>query len=194
MRTIVVEPPESEPVTLAEAKGHLRVDLDDDDALIARAIAAARASVEAAVRRALMPQALRSEWPGFPPDGGPLVLPRAPVRSVDEVAYTDPSGQDLVLDPSAYRVAAAGDGPAELVPAAGSCWPATAPYPDAVRVSYAAGYADADAVPACARAAILLRVGTLYENREQLVVGTISGVLSDTERWVLAPLDWGSYP
>jgi hypothetical protein len=212
MRTIVVTPPAAAPVSLAQAKVHLRVSIDEDDALISAAIAAVVTSVETATRRALMPQTLETAWGRFPGgrfaggqhwgewplhdahDEHPLVLPRAPVRSVLAVAYTDPSGADVTLDPAAYRVVAGGDGPGELVPAIGTCWPATACYPDAVRVRYEAGYEDADAVPACAVAVILLRVGTLYENREQLVTGTIVAELSDTERWLLAPLDWGGYP
>ncbi len=193
MITTVVTPTASEPITLEEAKAHLRVDLDDDDDLILRAIASARGSVESAVRRALMPQTLETAWSCFP-GCGPILLPRAPVRSVVSITYADPSGGDVVLDPSSYRVVLGGTGPAEIVPAVGSAWPSTAPYPDAVRVRYEAGYADAATVPAIARSVLLLRVGTLYEQRESLLTGTIATELSDTQRWLLDPLDWGSYP
>lgn len=201
-RTIVVTPPTSEPVTLADAKAHLRVDQDADDALIGAMLQAARESIETAVRRALMPQTLETSWPGFPRSfgapwwcsGEPIVLPRAPVASVASVAYTDPDGLDQVLDLSSYRVVPGGTGPTEVAPMPGTAWPATADIPDAVRVRYDAGYPSAAAVPACARAAILLRLGTLYENRESLAVGVTAAELSDTVRWLLSSLDWGGYP
>jgi len=43
----LVTPPVDEPVTLAEAKLHLRVDFDEDDALILALISAARQAAEA---------------------------------------------------------------------------------------------------------------------------------------------------
>ena len=46
MRATLTFPPAGEPLTLAEAKLHLRVDLNDDDALIAALISAAREQVE----------------------------------------------------------------------------------------------------------------------------------------------------
>jgi peptide/nickel transport system permease protein len=48
--------PASEPITLTEAKAHLRVDFDDDDTLITAMIAAARGYVEEHCNRALLTQ------------------------------------------------------------------------------------------------------------------------------------------
>ncbi len=46
MRATLTVPPAGEPLTLAEAKLHLRVDLSDDDALITALISAAREQAE----------------------------------------------------------------------------------------------------------------------------------------------------
>ena len=46
MKATLTVPPAGEPLTLAEAKPHLRVDLNDDDALITALISAAREQVE----------------------------------------------------------------------------------------------------------------------------------------------------
>ena len=76
MSAILLTPPAAEPWTVAEAKAFLRVEHDDDDAIIASLIAAARGQIEALTRRALMTQtlALRAGsmaggWPVEPAHG-----------------------------------------------------------------------------------------------------------------------------
>ena len=81
MSSILLTPPAVEPVTLADAKAYLRVDNDDDDAVISALIAGARAHVEAQTRRALITQTwrlVRDAWPG---DGRIAVLP-SPLQQV----------------------------------------------------------------------------------------------------------------
>src|SRR3954463_8761749 len=67
MSSILLTPPAVEPVTLADAKAYLRVDNDDDDAVISALIAGARSHIEAQTRRALITQTwrlVRDVWPG----------------------------------------------------------------------------------------------------------------------------------
>jgi uncharacterized phiE125 gp8 family phage protein len=59
MAAILLDPPASEPLSLAEAKNYLRVEHGADDALIAAMIAAARIQVESLTRRALVTQSWR---------------------------------------------------------------------------------------------------------------------------------------
>ena len=62
----LVTAPASEPVSLAEAKAHLRIEAADDDSLIGALITAARQSAEAHMRRALMSQTWRLSLDRFP--------------------------------------------------------------------------------------------------------------------------------
>jgi hypothetical protein len=70
--------PASEPVTLQEAKDHLRVDLDDEDSVIEGFIKAARTDCENLQNRAYISQTWElwlDEWP----DEDYIVLPRPPL-------------------------------------------------------------------------------------------------------------------
>jgi uncharacterized phiE125 gp8 family phage protein len=66
MTLIETDPPLAEPVTLAELKAHLRIDTNDEDALLESLIRVARAHLEAVTGTALMPRGLRlvlDDWP-----------------------------------------------------------------------------------------------------------------------------------
>ena len=87
----VVTQPTAEPVSLAEAKLHLRVDGDDEDVLIALQIAAVRQQVELEARRTLVTQTLAARlefWPLY----DRLALPQPPLQSVTHIKYTDEDG------------------------------------------------------------------------------------------------------
>lgn len=62
----LVSAPAGEPITLLEAKQHLRVDVDDDDALIGSLITAARQAAETRTGRQLMTARWKLVLDGFP--------------------------------------------------------------------------------------------------------------------------------
>ncbi len=81
MSAILLAGPAAEPLLLPEAKAFLRIVHDDDDALIAALIAAARGQIEALTRRALLSQTWRIVLDRWPKDG--RITPRiGPLRSV----------------------------------------------------------------------------------------------------------------
>src|SRR6185503_18504563 len=80
----LITPPLIEPVTLADAKLHLKVDTSDDDALIARLITAARASAEWHTGRALNTQGWIL-WLDCWPQCGVIEIPLSPLQRVSTV-------------------------------------------------------------------------------------------------------------
>lgn len=186
-RSVLIEAPATEPVTLAEAKLHLRVEDDEsvEDSLIAALISAAREYGEHRTERCFLTQTWEDVFDSFPACYGRLELGRAPVQDVMSIKYIDASGVEQTLDPARYLVDAS-LAPVEIAPAPGYDWPDTeCRRPASVRVRYVAGYGDgADAVPAILRAAIKLRIGELYENRESLVVGsTVHAIDAESSIW-----------
>jgi uncharacterized phiE125 gp8 family phage protein len=191
MTSKLITAPDDEPVSLADAKLHLRETGTAQDALIRSLIASARQQAEELTRRAFMTQSWSVYLDAFPlamrdfrfgPVGSPLwpyqtkpaaaiELPRPPVQSITWVKYYDQAAGALqTLDPTLYILDAASE-PARLFPAPGASWPATQLRPNAVEVRYVAGYgADAETVPEPIRSWMLLRLAAMYENREEVVV------------------------
>ncbi len=169
MTTTRITQPANEPITLAEAKAHLRLTHDDEDLLISAMISAARTACEDRLQRTLITSRWLLTLPGF---SSVIYLAMGDVQSVTSVSYTDPDGATQTLSPSAYQLGRS-NGRAVLVPAPGQSWPATqAGLVEAVSVEYAAGYGDAAAsVPAPLKAWILLALGDLFENRQATSIG-----------------------
>src|SRR5690606_8426081 len=132
---VPVAEPIVEPISLAQAKLHLRETKNEQDELIRRMIRAARAHVETFCRRALVLQIRRVLLDSFPAYIEPE---RSPLRSVLSIAYIDPAGVLQTLDPSRYRVDKYSE-PACITPV-DAPWPATRSVTNAVMVTYSAGY------------------------------------------------------
>ncbi len=136
----VITAPASEPVTLAEAKLHLKVDGTDEDSLIQTYIQTAREHIEDTCHRALVTQTLEyviSRWP----ENDLLELPRPPLQSVTSIKYKDTTGLVETTWSSGEYVVNADETPGMVVPAYGKSWPTAALYPRAgIRVRYQAGY------------------------------------------------------
>lgn len=179
----LLEAPTAQPVSLEVAKKHLRIAPDDteQDDEVARIVRAATAWAERITQRALCQQRWRLHLDGFP--CGAVVIPRPPLQTVETVSYTDSLGSVQTLDALSYIV-----NPFEILGrlslAQGQAWPATRKQAMSVRVDFTAGYAT---VPEDIVAAILLLVGHLDQNREQVVTGTIATDLPMGVEALLSP-------
>ena len=159
-------PPAAEPVTLAEAKLHLKVDTADDDALITRLIAAARARAEWHTGRAFVTQTWTLHLDTWPCDGV-IELPLPPLQAVASIVTTARDGSTTTLDPSRYTVDIA-SAPARIALAANTAPPTNLRRINAIAITFTAGYGDATEVPASIKEAILDLTGQMYANRGEL--------------------------
>lgn len=158
---VLITPPATQPVTLADAKAHLSVDHTDHDARITALIEAATADLDGytgTLGRAIVTQTWREDFPAFRARI-PLSLP--PVASITGITYFDGANVSQTLASSVYGFFKDDAGPfVGLKP--DQVWPGTKSRRDAVSVTYVAGVADT-AVPAPIKQAILLEVEILYD-------------------------------
>jgi uncharacterized phiE125 gp8 family phage protein len=168
----LVTPPATPVVSLAEAKNHLRIFHSDDDAYIDSLVAAAIGLIDGAdgwLGRAIGAQTWQCSVDRFPcsdayAHAGRIHIPLAPLVSITSVKYTGTDGVEA--DVVGFRTFGAGSTqPGYVLPAVGSSWPSTQCEPESVRITFNAGYAT---VPQGIKHAILLMVGSLYENREDI--------------------------
>ena len=158
----LTSPPALEPVTLAEAKAHLKLDTSDEDALVATLITAARARAEWHSGRAFVTQGWMLRLDSWPQDGI-AEIPLPPLVSVGEVAVIADDDVRTVLDPAVCYVDKASE-PGRVVFADGP--PVRLRKRDCLEIAFTAGYGDAaTAVPGSIREAILEIVGDLYSHR-----------------------------
>lgn len=185
--------PTTTPVSLAEAKLHLRVETSEtaEDELITQLIAAATANLEGReglLGRALMVQSWEWRINRFPPAGTPILVPFPPLSTVIKIGYLDPDGVEQTVATSVYVVEAETfQGQVRL--AYGESWPSIRNEPYAVRIEFTAGYPDAAQVPDPIRAAIKLMVGDAYRNRETVAIGETANAIpmSTTVENLVAP-------
>ncbi len=184
--------PTSEPLTLAEAKTHLRVDADitEDDALISSLIVAARQAAETHTRRQLVnaTYTLYLDW--LPQE---IRLERPPVSSITYIKYIDTDGTQQTLSSAVYQTDLYGE-PARIHRAYMQIWPITRQQMNAVEVKFVCGYGStAASVPDGIKAAMKLMIGNWYENREATISGTIITEVPMAAKFLLDQFSWGSY-
>lgn len=178
--------PENEPVTMEDARAHLRVDTfgsppeSDDDFWIQNiGLPGAREWAELYSGVSIGLRSMELAMNRFP-SGSVMTLPFGPVDSVTSIVYDDADGVEQIMDPADYTIDYYTGSLPSIRLAPGASWPTDARDQfDAIRVLYFAGYTPAGAsppglrIPASMRSAILLMLGHLYENREAVNVGNI---------------------
>lgn len=203
----LITPPAEEPITLEEAKLHLRNPVDLEDPLVSALIVAARQKCESWLRRTLVTTTWELSLEGFPgcgwipgfPYTGRQYLERQPVgtlygvelpnpalQSVTSITYVDTTGSTQTLATSEYQVETGT--PGRVLPAYGKVWPSTRRQPGAVKIWFVAGYGNPASVPDSVKIAMKLMISHFYENR-----GESNVALPTAAEALLSAEDWGFY-
>lgn len=187
----------STPVTLSEAKDHVRVMSDDFDSYIQTLIEAATEYCERCTGRPLRvpldgyPSSVTQKYPGWPTS--PVELDWQPAGSITSITYFDTDDASQTVSSSNYRLLASANAGALLEFDEDFTEPATSNRSDAVTITYGAGYTTASSVPAAAKHAIKLLVGHWFEHAEAVMVGGSPASLPLGVDALLESISWGRY-
>lgn len=152
-------------VSVADQKSYMRVTHSDEDTLIQSLIEAATAHAEFVTGRATITQTWKLTLPSWPEI---FRVPMPPLQSVSSLKYVDAAGTLQTLTETTDYVAytASGTDRGLVGPAYGKSWPSARSVPDAVQLTFVAGWDSAASIPDNFTSAIKLLAAHWYENRE----------------------------
>jgi uncharacterized phiE125 gp8 family phage protein len=153
------------PVTLAEARAHLRVTSTTEDALILALLYAATEHAEDFTRRRFITQTWELVLDRFPEE---FALPNPPLQSVSSLKYLDEAHVEQTLASSAYQVDVVSE-PGRVTAAIDTSWPSLSEKINAVTLRFVCGYGGATKVPFAIKAAVLLHVEAHFDKDERLM-------------------------
>lgn len=193
----LVTPPASEPITLAEAKAHMRIDGTDDDTYIDVLITAARVLAEDYTKRSFINTTWKMFLDKWPCSGGydryqggyyeapvtevykavSVIVPKGQLQSVTHIKTYDDADTATTYSADNYYVGAYGNGGSgEITIRNGASFPDPTRVRDGIEIQFVAGYGSlASALPVPIKQAILNQVTGLYENRGDCQDGKLSG-------------------
>jgi uncharacterized phiE125 gp8 family phage protein len=164
MTLVQTTPPALEPISLAEAKLHLRLDTTAEDLLVAAQIMAARQHLEASLQVALLQQSHALFLDAWPKDGAAIALPLTPVTQIVAIRTYAPDGTPLTHSLAHFELARGT--PPRVARTVG--YDASTPLRrlNGIEIEFTSGFGASPAdVPQPLRQALLHLVAHLFENR-----------------------------
>lgn len=166
----------TEPISLETARLHLRLDTEGsppsnpDDALVTALITVAREAVENFTELTVAVNDFQMKLDYFPT--AEINLGTWPVNSIASVTYVDANGATQTISSADYALDTFSK-PAQINLAYGKTWPMVRNQPNAVTVTFEAGYTGdtspvSNEMPKALKQAMLLTITDLYENRGAL--------------------------
>jgi len=178
----VVTPATENPITLTEAKTHLKVDTTADDTFITNLIKSATSSAQEYTNRFFIQttiQQVGDKWEDI------SNLFKSPVASVTNIKYVDPDGTLQTLNTDIYFLDDVNK-PARIGLKPNQSYPDIINRLNAVQVNYIVGLAAGpDEVDEGIRQALLLTIGNWYQNRQAVVTGSIATELPMNAKFLL---------
>lgn len=186
MALVLTSPPALEPVSIAEAKDHLKVGHSDEDALISSLILTSRLHIEAALSLALIEQSWTWTLDRWPEGRANLTLPLRPVSAINSISVLDSDGVPTVVSQDDYALD--GDAvPPRLVRVVNQ-WPKPGQSQSGIEIAFTAGFGSAaDDVPQPVRHAHLLLVAHWYEHRDPIEIGSDQTTIPNAVSILLKP-------
>lgn len=161
MTYATIAPPAAEPLTLGEAKAHLRLDGTEEDALILSLIHTAREHLERETGLCLIERTMRLYRDSWPP-GGVLDLGHGPVKAVTAVTVYDDAGDPAAVSLEGHRL----DGEARPARLRLKERPAPGAALNGIEVDFVAGFGESgEAVPETLKRALLAHVALMFAFR-----------------------------
>jgi len=186
MALVLTSAPAVEPVSLDDAKAHLRIDGDGEDAIVATLVTVSRTHVERSLGRALITQGWQLVLDGWPVSPW-LALPIMPVQAVGAITTYASDDAPTVFASDHYTLDAHSQ-PARLVLRGAQSWPVPGRRANGIEITLTAGYGDAaEDVPAPLRQALLLLIAHWYERREPVVLDAAAADVPATVAGLIAP-------
>ena len=179
MHPIIISPPAAQPVLLMDAKTHLRIDHQDDDAFISSLIEAATRQAEDYTGLALIERTLRQFEDG---NAKSIQLYAWPFREIVEVVCYDAEGNPNTLGTEEYFLHRSDLPVLELSIANHKA-------SNGVEIDYKTGFGQTGVdVPANINRAILMLIAHWYEFRGTVTNETRAGFMPDGWSALLAPV------
>lgn len=155
-----VAAPASEPLTLGEARAHLRLDDTTEDALVLGYLMAAREEAEAFTGQSFISRTATALLKAWPDEIELCAFP----ASVTSITYTDTAGTTQTLATTEYVAWADGKSFPRIYPASGKSWPTLGTDPT-ITITATVGYSSMNAVPQSVRQAMMTHLTWQHENR-----------------------------
>lgn len=184
MALMDLAPPAVEPIDLDYTKTFLRIDGDDENALLETLIKTARHQIENMIGRALINR--RFKYRGVLPGQSRIILPRPPLVSVDALRVFDEDGVSADISTAFYTYNARVE-PGELALVSGFSWSEFLSGACQIEIEFTAGYGpDPVDIPLPIRQAILLLVTRHFEHRDREQSPSVPTMVEA----LLAPYKW----
>ena len=180
----VVTAAASNPIAQSEAKTHLRVTTSDEDAYITNLITAATQMAQNYTNSYFIDTTLRMNFSYFPE--GEFRLYGGKINSLTHIKYYNDDNSLTTWSADNYSVNLDAE-PCLITYSETSTLPNTYLRSDSVQATYVSGYGSSSSdVPMAIRQAILILIGHLYENRQEVVFGSPK-VMPKASEWLLDP-------